>query len=201
MSLPDRNNPYSFEAFLKVLHSFDFYADDSFLQKTLKYYAGEEFVEMDSKLREFSPKVSFRWRPLADTGGHPGKLPYVEHYNAYNRRIDRIVRTAETLQLENEIFSEGLFSSKVTAWESMAKRYLLHQLGEFGVMCPIACTEGLVALIKHFPGGGPHARGQSHTAALHRGGERRIRDRCPVRVRDPGRFGHPFQSIRGCTGR
>ena len=29
--------------------------------------------------------------------------------------------------------------------------YLLHQLGEFGVMCPIACTEGLVALIKQFP--------------------------------------------------
>jgi alkylation response protein AidB-like acyl-CoA dehydrogenase len=151
MSLPDRNNPYSFEAFLNLLHSFDFYADDPFLQKTLKHFAGNEFVELDRKLREFSLKVSFRWRPLADTGGKPNKLPYVEHYNAYNRRIDRIVRAAETLQLEKEIFGEGLFSSKVTAWENMAKRYLLHQLGEFGVMCPITCTEGLVALIKQFP--------------------------------------------------
>jgi hypothetical protein len=151
MSLPDRNNPYSFEAFLNLLHGFDFYADDPFLQKTLKYFAGDEFVELDRKLWECSPKVSFRWRPLSDTGGNPNKLPYVEHYNAYNRRIDRIVRAAETLQLEKEIFGEGLFSSKVTAWESMAKRYLLHQLGEFGVMCPITCTEGLVALIKQFP--------------------------------------------------
>ena len=151
MSLPDRNNPYSFEAFLNLLHGFDFYADDPFLQKTLKYFAGDEFVELDRKLRECSPKFSFRWRPLTDTGGNPNKLPYVEHYNAYNRRIDRIVRAAETLQLEKEIFGEGLFSSKVTAWESMAKRYLLHQLGEFGVMCPITCTEGLVALIKQFP--------------------------------------------------
>ena len=151
MSLPDRNNPYSFEAFFNLLHGFDFYADDPFLQKTLKYFAGDEFVELDRKLRECSPKVSFRWRPLTDTGGNPNKLPYVEHYNAYNRRIDRIVRAAETLQLEKEIFGEGLFSSKVTAWESMAKRYLLHQLGEFGVMCPITCTEGLVALIKQFP--------------------------------------------------
>jgi alkylation response protein AidB-like acyl-CoA dehydrogenase len=33
----------------------------------------------------------------------------------------------------------------------MAKRYLLFQLGEFGVMCPITCTEGLVALIKQYP--------------------------------------------------
>ena len=151
MSLPDRNNPYSFESFLNLLHGFDFYADDPFLQKTLKYFAGDEFVELDLKLREFSPKVSFRWRPLTDTGCKPNKLPYVEHYNAYNQRIDRIVRAAETLQLEKEIFSEGLFSSKVTAWEGMAKRYLLFQLGEFGVMCPITCTEGLVALIQQFP--------------------------------------------------
>ena len=151
MSLPDRNNPYSFENFLNLLHGFDFYADDPFFQKTLKYFAGDEFVELDPKLREFSPKVSFRWRPLTDTGGKPNKLPYVDHYNAYNRRIDRIVRAAETSQLEKEILSEGLFSSKVTAWESMAKRYLMFQLGEFGVMCPITCTEGLVALIKQFP--------------------------------------------------
>ena len=150
MSLPDRNNPYTFETFLNQLHNFDFYADDLFLQKTLKYYAGDEFGSLDKKLRDFSPKVSFHWRPLADTGGNPRKLPYLEHFNAYNGRVDRIVRAAETLQLEKEIFGEGLFSSKVTAWESMVKRYLLHQLGEFGVMCPIACTEGLVALIKQY---------------------------------------------------
>lgn len=151
MSLPDRNNPYSFEAFLNQVHGFDYYADDPFLQKTLKYYSGDEFMELDGKLREFSPKVSYRWRPLSDKGGKPDKLPYIEHYDAYNRRIDRIVRSSETLQLEKEVFSEGLFSSKVTAWECMAKRYLLHQLGEFGVMCPIACTEGLITLIKQFP--------------------------------------------------
>ena len=151
MTLPDRSNPYSFDAFINLLHSFDFYADDPFLQKSLKYFAGDEFDDLDQRLREFSHKVSFRWRPLADTGGNPNKLPCIEHYNAYNRRIDRIVRPAETLQLEKEIFAEGLFSSKVSAWESLAKRYLLHQLGEFGVMCPITCTEGLVALIRQFP--------------------------------------------------
>jgi alkylation response protein AidB-like acyl-CoA dehydrogenase len=151
MSLPDPNNPYSFDGFLEVLHGFDFYVDDPFLQRALKHFAGDEFVELDRKLREFSTKVSFRWRPLTDTGGHPSKLPRLEHYDAYNRRIDRVVRSAEALQLEKEIFSEGLFSSRVTPWERMTKRYLLCQLGEFGVMCPIACTEGLVALTQEFP--------------------------------------------------
>ncbi len=151
MSLPDRNNPYSFEDFLTLLHNFDFYANDPFLQKTLKHFTGEEFYELDRRLRAFSPKVSYRWRPLADRGGQPHKLPYVQHYDAYNRRIDRIERSAETQQLDNEIRQEALFSSKVTPWENMAKRYLLSQLGEFGVMCPLGCTEGLIALIRQFP--------------------------------------------------
>lgn len=151
MSFPDPDNPYSFEDFVNHLHGMDFYADDPFLQKTLKHFTGKKFDELDRRLRAFSPKVSFRWRPLADSGGKPQKLPYVEHYNAYNRRIDRIVRTSETLQLEQEIFAEALFSSEVSPWEQMAKRYLLSQLGEFGVICPLACTEGLVALIKQFP--------------------------------------------------
>jgi len=150
MRLPDRNNPYSFEDFLTLLHNFDFYADDPFLQKTLKHFTGEEFDELDHRLRAFSPKVSYRWRPLADRGGQPHKLPYVQHYDAYNRRIDRIERSAETQQLDNEIRQEALFSSKITPWENMAKRYLLHQLGEFGVMCPLGCTEGLIALIRQF---------------------------------------------------
>lgn len=158
MTLPDRSNPYSFEAFVNRLHRFDFYADDPFLQKALAHFVGKEFEALDRKMRDFSPKVSFHWRPLTDRCGKPDKLPYVEHYNAYNQRIDRIVRPGETLQLEKEIFGEGLFSSRVSPWESVVKRYLLHQLGEFGVMCPIVCTEGLVALLKQFP--------EDHTPAV-----------------------------------
>ncbi len=151
MSLPNPDNPYSFDALLQTSQSIDVYADDPFLQKTIAYYAQEPFERLDRRLRAFSPKVSYRWRPLSDAGGHPKKSPYIEHYDAYNRQVDRIVRGAETVQLEKEIFAEGLFSSKVTAWESMLKRYLLHQLGEYGVMCPMACTEGLIALVKRFP--------------------------------------------------
>ena len=58
MSLPDRHNPYSFEAFLDILHGFDFYTDDPFLQRTLKHFTGAELAELDGKLRVFSPKVS-----------------------------------------------------------------------------------------------------------------------------------------------
>ncbi|NLA05799.1 MAG: acyl-CoA dehydrogenase, partial [Firmicutes bacterium] len=53
--------------------------------------------------------------------------------------------------LEKEIFSEGLFSERTTPWEYFSKLFLLHQIGEAGVMCPLACTEGLIALINFYP--------------------------------------------------
>jgi hypothetical protein len=35
MSLPDRGNPYNFDAFLNGRENVDYYADDAFLQKFL----------------------------------------------------------------------------------------------------------------------------------------------------------------------
>jgi alkylation response protein AidB-like acyl-CoA dehydrogenase len=37
------------------------------------------------------------------------------------------------------------------AWPGLVKRFLLQQIGEAGANCPMACTEGLVALIDEFP--------------------------------------------------
>jgi alkylation response protein AidB-like acyl-CoA dehydrogenase len=150
MSLPDRHNPYSFEAYLDLVRSLDFYQDDPFLQRVLAHFAPDE-AGIDSKLSEFSKKVSFRWRELADYVARPEVRPLLENYDAHNRRVDRFLRPAETRTLEKEIFGEGLFSAKTGPWENLTKRFLLHQLGEFGVMCPIACTEGLIALIRQFP--------------------------------------------------
>ena len=151
MSLANRNNPYSFEDFLTKLHNLNMYEDDPFLQKNLAHFAGDDFKQVHERLIPFSKKVSGEWRELADFVAYPERRPYLENYNAHNRRVDRLVRPAETRQLEQEIFSEGIFSEKTMYWENVVKRFLLHQLGEFGVMCPIACTEGLVALIEQFP--------------------------------------------------
>lgn len=151
MTLPDRNNPYSFEKFIERRDSFDFYRDDPFLQKLVKKYAAAEWETLNEKLLEFSPKVSYRWCDLADEIAKPEVRPYMEHYDAYNNRIDRIKRPYGTHILEEEIFSEALFSEKTSSWEHFVKRFLLNQIGEAGVLCPIACTEGLISLIEHYP--------------------------------------------------
>jgi len=151
MSQPNRHNPYSFDAYLENLRGFDFYLDDPFLQRVVEHYVGDERKTLHPKLAALSEKVSFRWRPLADEAARPELRPSLQNYDAHNRRIDRIVRSGETRTLEREIFPEALFSEKTTPWEHLAKRLILDEMGEAGVLCPMACTEGLIAMIEAFP--------------------------------------------------
>jgi alkylation response protein AidB-like acyl-CoA dehydrogenase len=151
MRLPNRNNPYSFDAFLEKRDSVDFYRDDPFFQRLVKHFTGPEWSDLHGKLLAFSPVVSDRWRRLSEQITRPSVHPQLLHYDAHNHRIDRIVRPMESHVLEKEIFSQGLFSSRVSEWESFTKRWLINQLGEFGVTCPMACTHGLIAILEHFP--------------------------------------------------
>lgn len=144
-------NSYSFDEFLSKRENLDWYKDDLFLQKVVKWFTREEFKYVDEKMLAYSQKASSSWNHLAERIARPEVQPYLLHYDAFNHRIDRVVRPLEVHQLEQEVFGEGLFSSKVTSWESFVKRILLHQLGEAGVTCPLACTHGLIALLEQFP--------------------------------------------------
>ncbi len=148
--LPNRNNPYSFDEFIQKRDSFDFYADDPFLQDLVKSYTGQLFEEIDQKLRDFSKLVSGRWRILSERGSLPENRPWIMHYDGHNHRIDRIVRPMEIETLEREVYSSGLFSKKTHRWERLTKYLLLQQLGEAGINCSLACTEGLINLIEAY---------------------------------------------------
>ncbi len=154
MSLPNRNNPYGFDSFVQQRNSFDYYGDDPFLQKILRHFAGDTWQKVDKAVRKLSHKASFRWRNLADTAARPENRPHLLNYDAYNHRIDRIVRPMETVIMEEEIFAEALFSQRTPPWERLMKMFLIYQNGEACIACPLVCTEGLVALLeKH--GDGP----------------------------------------------
>jgi alkylation response protein AidB-like acyl-CoA dehydrogenase len=154
MSLPDRNNPYSFNEYLAWRQSVDYWADDPFLQKVVAKAAGDDFGRIEKIAQEVSQKASFFWRDLAETAARPENRPFMMHYDGHNNRIDRIVRPMETLTLEKEVFGLGLFSAKRTPLERMVITYLTSQNSESCIMCPITCTEGLVAVIEQC-GGGP----------------------------------------------
>ncbi|MDD5712119.1 MAG: acyl-CoA dehydrogenase family protein [Smithellaceae bacterium] len=150
MSLPTRDNPYNFDAFLKWRKEFDYYADDPFIQKVLTRYAGKDAEQADRAARKLSQKASYRWRDIADAISYPEQRPYMMHYDGHNHRIDRIVRPGDTLAMEKEIFSEGIFSSRTSPWEKLIKMYLVYQNSEACVACPMTCTEGLVDILDKF---------------------------------------------------
>ena len=150
MSLPDRNNPYSFDDYLAWREGADYYLEDAFFQKVVKHYAADEWERLDAAARVLSPKVSQRWRRLAEEAATPEKQPYIKHYDGHNHRIDRIVRPRETLIMEREVFGEKLFSDETSPMEKLVKMYLIYQNGEACICCPLTCTEGMVALLESY---------------------------------------------------
>jgi len=91
----NRDNPYSFDDYLLVRNSFNFYRDDEFFQALVNKYAGDEFEKIDAELRELSDKVSYEWRDLVEETtrlDNRTRCTIVQHYDAYNHRIDRIKR-------------------------------------------------------------------------------------------------------------
>lgn len=147
--LSTKNQTYSFDAFLSQREKLDD-LDNPFLQQVLQKYSAEDWNELYKKLIPFSQSVSGKWRKLIEETSRVENHPRLRHYDAHNHRIDKIIRPQEMLQLEKEVFSLGLFSEKVSRRERAMKRFLLHHNGEAGVACPLACTDGLIALLEHF---------------------------------------------------
>ena len=150
MTLPDRNNPYNFNAYLEWRNNVDYYADDPFLQKVLKHFSGNAWNEADSEAKKTSMKASYRWRDMAETSAHPEKRPYMMHYDGHHNRIDRIVRPAETEIMEKEVFGEELFSDRYSHWVKLIRMMIIYQNGEACIACPMTCTEGLIALLDKY---------------------------------------------------
>lgn len=151
----DRDNPYDFDDYLFVRDNFNYYTDDKFFQALIKHFIpNDEFEQVDRDLKALSEYVSFRFRDLAEEANQLEnrlKVTKVKHYDAHNHRIDRIVRCGETEILEKETFSLGLFDpTRNTAWSRFAKMFLLYQNSEAGVMCPIACTHGMVEFLQKY---------------------------------------------------
>ncbi|MFH2009180.1 MAG: acyl-CoA dehydrogenase family protein [bacterium] len=150
----DRNNPYSFDDYLRVRDAYDYYADDAFFQALVRAHTGDEAASLDGRLRELSARVSFEHRDLSNEAAsleNRIRCTVVKHFDAFNHRVDGIERCAATERLERDVFALGLFDpSRSTPWSRFVEMFLLYQNGEFGVMCPVACSHGMIALMERF---------------------------------------------------
>lgn len=140
---------YSFEKFLTTRDRLSDF-DNPFIKALFSNLFQEQWGELEKEIERFADKVSFDWRVLTNEVARPENHPKLRHYDAYNHRVDQVIRPQESIQLTKEVFEEGVFSSNLQPYEGIAKRYFLSGNGEAGITCPIACTDGLIALIETF---------------------------------------------------
>lgn len=145
----EHNESYSFNEFLEKRSKLND-LDNPFLQQVIKDLVGDGFNELMSKLKPFSEKVSYRWRPLISEYARPENHPKIRHFDAFNHRIDRIIQPQEAIQVTKEVFAEAVFSDENLPYEGICKRYLLQSNGEAAISCPLVCTDGLIALIEEY---------------------------------------------------
>lgn len=143
-------NDYSFEPYLNWRDRVDYYRDDALLQRLLKHYSGAQFAGAAKRAGEISSHVSRRWNQAAIEAAHPLNHPTLVHFDAHDRRIDRIRRAAATLEMEREIFALGLYADTTTRWQRLIQLFLIYQNGEASICCPLTCTEGMVAMLDRF---------------------------------------------------
>ena len=82
MSLPDRNNPYSFQAWLDKKRV-NFFTSDEFLQECINLYVKEDREGLYGRLEEFSEKVSFLWNALAEESARLENRPFDRRLHCY----------------------------------------------------------------------------------------------------------------------
>jgi alkylation response protein AidB-like acyl-CoA dehydrogenase len=150
MSLPDRNNPYDFDEFIAWRNHADFLQSDPFMLRAIDRYAHSLSDEVRADVASFAHRMTERYQHLADAAGRLENAPSLMPFDAFNNRVDRIVRPAETLELEREIWNEAMFSKNTDRWQRFLKIFLMGQLGEAGVGCAHCCTSGLVLILQRF---------------------------------------------------
>lgn len=140
---------YSFKKFIDIRDSLGDW-DNPFLLNLFRAYLKENYDEAAKRIKPFVDEVSNNFRFTSREIARPENNPSVRHYNAYNERIDLIIRPKLGEEMSDWVFNSGLFSTKNYEYEGIIKRFLLHSNGEVGVTCPVACTDGLIAVIEEY---------------------------------------------------
>lgn len=123
------------------------FAGDTGFRDLLRDLAGAAEAErLSSVLVRWQKKIP-RWNALAIEAARPEKLPRVEKYDNVGNFLEKIVLSMETKTIRREVVEEGIFNNRSEV-EKFSKIYLLAQIGESGVTCPLACTDGLIRVIQ-----------------------------------------------------
>lgn len=88
------------------------------------------------------------WQAWSNEASRPEKFPRIEKFDSVGNAVERVILPLETKTFRKQVVEQGIFKNS-SETEMFAKIYLLAQLGESGVTCPLACTDGLRRALTH----------------------------------------------------
>ncbi len=133
---------------IQPLRGTDFYQADARFRSLLEQLVPPEHrCALEKKLQNFSGFVSDRWDRLAEEAAHDYLGPKIESYDFQGHPIDEVWLPPPIRTLRREVVEAGIFEND-SQFEQLAKTYLLSHLGEISVVCPLACTAGLIRVIQ-----------------------------------------------------
>lgn len=132
----------------RPLRGQNFYrADPTFGQLLDDLCDPQQRSQLEEKLQAFADQVSNQWDALAEEAALDYEGPLLKNFDALGNSVDEVCLPAPVKTIRREVVEAGIFKNE-TQLEQMAKVYLLAHLGECGVVCPLACTEGLIRVIQ-----------------------------------------------------
>lgn len=133
---------------MQGLHGTDWYgAQRDFRLLLDELCPPKERVAIETTLHTFAGVVSDRWDELASQVALDYDGPRIESFDSFGNRCDTVWLPPPVRTLRQEVVEAGIFENR-SQLEQFAKVYLLSHLGEVSVVCPLACTEGLIRVIR-----------------------------------------------------
>lgn len=138
---------------LKTLYDFSNRVNESLFRSDWTYQSLMRFVFPESEATRVTTIVEDwdqympSWNTLADEAARPEKLPRLEVRDRVGNAVERVMVPLETRLIRHRVVEAGIFKNQ-SELEKFSKVYLLSQIGESGVTCPLACTDGLIRVLK-----------------------------------------------------
>ncbi len=101
-----------------------------------------------SRVHQLGAEAATRYRTGADIVEQVENLPRVALRGPYNDTIQDALIPAETRAMLGEVHGSGIWRAQLDERARYAMVYLLGQNGEFGVLCSIACTDGMLRVLR-----------------------------------------------------
>jgi alkylation response protein AidB-like acyl-CoA dehydrogenase len=140
--------PYDFAPYLDALG--DDWSDDAVLQAWLARHGASKTER--AWLQAFGRAAATRFRDAADFVERNENLPRLAGKGRYDNDLQRVVLPGKTWEMLAEVHGSGIWSRARSDPARYVAVYLLNQNGEAGVACSLACTDGLVRVLRAHAG-------------------------------------------------